>query len=126
MNYMFPEIPNAHAAFAMAATVFALFMFTRKSIALEVSSMVLLGLLTLVFAIFPFPGFDAVELYTGFGHEALITVCALMVMGQGMAGLTNAFGSGNPDPQCCFKCFYQQHPDCGTAAAYTDQCVDAH
>lgn len=88
MSFEFPDLPNQHALFAMLTTVFALFMFTRKQIPLEVSSMVILALMVLAFSLFPFSNgdvhFEAVELFSGFGHEALVTVCALMVIGQGL------------------------------------------
>ena len=85
---MFPSVPNHHALFSMLLTAVALFLFTRKKIPLEISSLGLLGLLTVVFSLFPFDvngtEFEAVEFFHGFGHEALITVCALMVVGQGL------------------------------------------
>ncbi|MFM1895418.1 MAG: hypothetical protein RLZZ385_492 [Pseudomonadota bacterium] len=94
----FPTIPNHHALFAMVLTALALYMFTRKSLPLEVSSLVLLAILALVFAVFPFPltdgEFDPTEFFHGFGHEALVTVCALMVIGQGLVqtGALEPFG----------------------------------
>jgi len=88
MAEAFPAIPNNHALFAMISTALALFLFTRKNLPLEVSSLGLLGTLTVVFALFPFESagahFEAVEFFLGFGHEALIAVCSLMVIGQGL------------------------------------------
>jgi len=88
MPEMFPEIPNAHALFSMVITAFALFLFTRKNLPLEISSLALLGFLTVVFSLFPFQDngetFEAIEFFYGFGHEALIAVCSLMVVGQGL------------------------------------------
>ena len=84
----FPAIPNGHALFSMLITAFALFLFTRKNLPLEVSSLGLLGVLSVVFSLFPFERdgevFEAIEFFHGFGHEALIAVCALMVIGQGL------------------------------------------
>ncbi len=68
----------------MLLTVVALYLFTRDRLPLEMTSLGLLIALTLGFSIFPFPGFDPTVLYQGFGHEALIAVCALMVVGQGL------------------------------------------
>ena len=68
----------------MLLTVLALYLFTRDRLPLEMTSLGLLIALTLGFSIFPFPGFDPTVLYQGFGHEALIAVCALMVVGQGL------------------------------------------
>jgi di/tricarboxylate transporter len=88
MAEAFPAVPNAHALFSMIITAFALFLFTRKKLPLEVSSLGLLGVLAVVFSVFPFESdgeaFEAIEFFHGFGHEALIAVCALMVIGQGL------------------------------------------
>lgn len=88
MAEVFPAIPNGHALFSMLITGFALFLFTRKNLPLEISSLGLLGVLTVVFSVFPFERngeiFEAIEFFHGFGHEALIAVCALMVIGQGL------------------------------------------
>ncbi len=79
-----PDLPNYHALAAMLLTVLALYLFTRDRLPLEMTSLGLLIALTLGFSIFPFAGFDPTVLYQGFGHEALIAVCALMVVGQGL------------------------------------------
>lgn len=84
----FPTVPNSHALLSMLLTAVALFLFTRKAIPLEISSLGLLAVLALLFSIFPYSEhgieFEAIEFFQGFGHEALITVCALMVIGQGL------------------------------------------
>lgn len=88
LTEFFPVVPNGHALFSMLSTALALFLFTRKTIPLEISSLALLVVLALAFAIFPFAvngeHFEAIAFFEGFGHEALITVCALMVIGQGL------------------------------------------
>ena len=94
----FPAVPNGHALFAMALTALALYMFTRKRIPLEISSLVLLAILSVAFSLFPFAladgHFEPTEFFHGFGHEALVTVCALMVIGQGLVqtGALEPFG----------------------------------
>ena len=88
MSDVFPSVPNGHALLSLLLTAFALFLFTRRKIPLEISSLVLLVVLALSFALFPFSvrgeHFEPVAFFQGFGHEALITVCALMVVGQGL------------------------------------------
>jgi len=85
---MLPPPPNVHALAVLLLTVVALILFTRDKIPLETSSLVVLALLTVGFEIFPFHTesgtFHAVEFFHGFGHEALIAVCALMIAGQGI------------------------------------------
>ena len=68
----------------MVLTVIALVLFTRDRLPLELTSLGLLAALLVGFALFPYPGLQATDLLSGFGHEALIAVCALMVLGQGL------------------------------------------
>ncbi|NVK22559.1 MAG: SLC13 family permease [Kangiellaceae bacterium] len=84
----FPELPNYHALFVLVLTVVALFLFRRDDIPLETSCVIVLLLLTIGFTLVPFYNhnghLEPMEFFTGFGHEALIAVCALMVAGQGL------------------------------------------
>ena len=72
----------------MLLTVVALVLFTRDNIPLETSSMVVLALLAVGFELFPYEAhgrsLHAMEFFHGFGHEALVAVCALMIVGQGL------------------------------------------
>jgi len=76
--------PDTHAIAMMVLTVFALYLFTRDRIPLELSSLGLIAVLATGFALFPYSGVDPVDFFAGFAHEALIAVCALMVLGQGL------------------------------------------
>ena len=85
-----PLPPNAHALAGLLLTVIALILFTREKIPLESSSFLVLISLTIGFEIFPFHlhlkegALQAVDFFHGFGHEALVAVCALMIAGQGI------------------------------------------
>ena len=83
-----PPLPDPHAIAVMFLVMLALILFTRERIPLESSSLCVLVVLTVGFELFPYdsPGgrLHAVEFFTGFGHEALIAVCALMIAGQGL------------------------------------------
>jgi di/tricarboxylate transporter len=84
-----PSIPNEHAIAALLLTVIALYLFSREQTPLETSSLGIIVILTLGFVIFPFTNSQGVELnpvifFRGFGHEALIAVSALMVVGYGL------------------------------------------
>ena len=83
-----PPLPDPHAIAVMFLIVLALFLFTRERIPLESSSLCVLAVLTVGFELFPYDSsagrLHAVEFFTGFGHEALIAVCALMIAGQGL------------------------------------------
>ncbi len=84
----FPDIPNYHALAVLVLTVIALYLFKRDDIPLETSSMAVLCVLAVSFEIFPYQdngqSLHAKDFFLGFGHEALIAVCALMVAGQGL------------------------------------------
>jgi hypothetical protein len=81
-------MPDAHAIFVLILTLLALFLFTRESIPVETSALLILCLLTVSFELFPYQTetgrFHAVDFFHGFGHEALIAVSALMVAGSAL------------------------------------------
>ena len=79
-----PELPNLHAAVILALTGITLYLFTKENLKLEVTSLGLLVILAVGFSIFPINNFNPMLLFYGFAHEALIAVCALMVLGQGL------------------------------------------
>ena len=78
--------PDYHGIAVLVLTGIALVLFTRDKIPLETTSLVVLVLLTAGFQIFPYiiegRVFSSVEFFSGFGNEALITICALMIIGQ--------------------------------------------
>jgi len=85
----FPPMPEPHALAVLALVVIALVLFSRKKIAIETSSLFILVLLTSGFVAFPYvttqgEHIEAVGFFSGFGHEALVAVCALMIAGSGL------------------------------------------
>ncbi len=76
--------PNAHAVAVLILTLLALYLFRRDDVPLETSSLLVMGLLATGFALFPYEQFRATELFLGFGHEALVTVCGLMIIGHAL------------------------------------------
>lgn len=80
---------NSHATAVLLLTVLALFLFTRESIALETSSLFVLVVLAAGFELFPYTHdgqtLHAIDFFSGFGHEALVAVTALMVIGHSLA-----------------------------------------
>jgi di/tricarboxylate transporter len=79
---------NSHAIAVMLLTLIALFLFTRENFPIETSSLIILVSLTVGFTIFPYTKdnetLHAIDFFSGFGHEALIAVCALMIAGHGL------------------------------------------
>ena len=84
----FPQIPNTHALVMLLMTGVALFLFSREKIRLESSSLAILVMVVVGFELFPFQGargaIEPLTFFYGFGHEALIAVCALMVAGEAL------------------------------------------
>ena len=81
---MFPSVPNAHALAVLLLMVLTLYLFTREKYPLEITSLALLALLAVGFSVFPYEHVEPTSFFYGLGHEALVAVCALMVIGQGM------------------------------------------
>ncbi len=77
-----------HAYIVMGLVVLALILFASERIPLASTSLLILVLLSLLFELFPYAGPDgllrASDLFLGFGHQALVAVCALMIAGQAL------------------------------------------
>ena len=76
-----------HAAATMVLTVIALYFFSQDKYRLETSSLIILIVLTMLFTLFPYTHEDgsalkAADFFSGFGHEALIAICSLMILGK--------------------------------------------
>lgn len=80
--------PIIHMWFVLALLAASVFFFTRDKIPLEVTSIGLLTVILLFGQLFPLPDangrnqLDAATLLSGFANPALISVLALLVMGQ--------------------------------------------
>jgi len=84
-----PITPDVHGIAVLVLTIVALFLFTRDRIPLESSSLAILIILTAGFTLFPYvkDGQVAVgpmDFFAGFGNEALVAICALMMVGKAL------------------------------------------
>ncbi|HET6565546.1 MAG TPA: SLC13 family permease, partial [Xanthomonadales bacterium] len=81
-------LPNMHALAVMILIFVALILFARDNIPLETTSLIVLVLLAVGFTLFPYESGGEVlapsDFFLGFGHKALIAVCALMIVGEGL------------------------------------------
>jgi len=80
---------DAHGIAVLVLTVVALFLFTRDRISLESSSLTILIILIAGFELFPYERggevvLKPVDFFAGFGSEALIAICALMMVGKAL------------------------------------------
>ena len=80
--------PDAHGVAVLLLTALALYLFTRDRLPLETSSLIILIVLVAGFQIFPYSKngvtLGPVDFFAGFGNEALITICALMMVGKAL------------------------------------------
>ncbi len=82
-------LSQPHAFFVMVLIVTSLVMFTRPNIAFESTALFVLVTLLVGFQVFPYTDPAGKELQpstflSGFGHKALVAVCSLMVVGEGL------------------------------------------
>lgn len=82
------EAPTYHAIAAMAVTIAFFIAFARGRYREEIISLVTIAVIAVGLYFAPLPGTrptDGLALaFAGFGHSALITICALMIMGRGL------------------------------------------
>jgi di/tricarboxylate transporter len=81
-------LPSFHALGAMLVTLAMFVAFARGRISTEIVSLMTIAAIALGLYLFPLPGAQPTDglalAFGGFGHHALITICALMVMGRGL------------------------------------------
>ncbi len=79
---------DAHAIAVLGLTVVAFALFLRERVPIQTTSVGILAALTLGFQLFPYERagerFSPTALFLGFGHEALVAICALMIVGKGL------------------------------------------
>lgn len=93
-------VPSPHAIAAMAVTIAMFIAFARGTYREEIISLVTIAVIGVGLYFAPLPGTrptDGLTLaFAGFGHSALITICALMIMGRGLVvtGALEPFARG--------------------------------
>jgi len=80
--------PNAHAYAVLVFTVITFLLFTRERIPIPVTSLIVITGLALGFHFFPYERDGAEigirQIFSGFGHEALVAICSLMILGRAL------------------------------------------
>ncbi|TSB01370.1 SLC13 family permease [Sphingorhabdus contaminans] len=80
--------PSSHAIAAILLTVTMFYGFISGKVRVEIISLLTISAIALGLYTFPLPGqapTDGLKLaFEGFGHHALITICALMILGRGL------------------------------------------
>jgi di/tricarboxylate transporter len=79
---------NIHAIATLLLTLAAFWLFSREKLPIETSSVLVIATLAIGFNLFPFEGvagtLEPTSFFLGFGNEALIAICALMMASQGL------------------------------------------
>ena len=82
-----PSVPSLHAAAALILAGVTVALFASGRIRIEFVCLGVIASLALGFYLFPFQTegrFSGMEIaFGGFGHEALIAICCLMVLARG-------------------------------------------
>ncbi len=82
------ELPSYHAMAAMVITVLMFVGFVRGRMSIEIVSLLTIAVIAVGLYFFPLENDRPIDglaiAFGGFGHYALITICALMVMGRGL------------------------------------------
>ncbi|MGX7895424.1 SLC13 family permease [Tsuneonella sp. HG222] len=80
--------PSPHALAAMLVTLAMFVGFARGRMSAEIVSLLTIAVIAVGMYFFPLPHSNPTDglalAFSGFGHYALITICALMVMGRGL------------------------------------------
>ncbi len=80
--------PDGHGIAVLMLIVVALILFTRQRLPLESSSLAVLIALVVGFELFPYEvdgeSLGAADFLSGFGHEALVAICSLVLIGKAL------------------------------------------
>ena len=83
-----PMTPDAHGIAVVILIVTALILFTRDRLPLESSSLAVIIVLIVGFHLFPYEidgvAVDPAQFLLGFGNEALVAICSLIVIGKSL------------------------------------------
>jgi len=83
-GFPLPALPDIHAIAVILLTGVTLYSFARERIPLETTSFLVFVSLVVGFNIFAYPGMEPEAFFLSFGNEALLTICALLVVGKGI------------------------------------------
>lgn len=79
-----PALPDIHAIAVILLTGLTLYLFAKEQIPLETTGFLVLISLVVGFYFFQYPGIESQDFFLAFGNEALVTICALLIVSKGM------------------------------------------
>jgi di/tricarboxylate transporter len=81
-------MPGPHAIAVIIVAIATFYLYTRPWIRIELVSLLMMLALLLLFYVFPYEGAESLtdtQVFQAFGHPALIAICCLMIVGQGLS-----------------------------------------
>jgi di/tricarboxylate transporter len=81
---MLLELPDPHAIAVILMTGVAMYLFTKDQVPVETTGLGVLIFLVLMFYFFPYGDIQPTSFFFNFGNEALVTICALIIVGRGL------------------------------------------
>lgn len=84
MDIALPSLPGPHAFAVILLIGLALYMFSKDRWAMQTTGFGVLLVLALGFYLFPYQGVVPADFFANFGNEALVTVCALLILAKGL------------------------------------------
>ncbi|MCC7257798.1 MAG: SLC13 family permease [Gammaproteobacteria bacterium] len=79
-----PVWPNVHALVVLGLVAGAFYLFGRERMAHQTTGFLVLMVLAIGSYVWPYPGVTMADFFANFGHEALVTVCAMLVLVKGL------------------------------------------
>jgi len=79
-----PPVFEAHTVAVLVLTLLAFVLFASERVPIATTALFVLVALVTGFSLFPHPDFSPAAVLSGFGHEALVTICALMILGRAL------------------------------------------
>jgi Na+/H+ antiporter NhaD/arsenite permease-like protein len=73
-----------HAIAVLVGMVTVFVVMARDRLPITVVSLSIIATLTIGIQLFPYEGLAPTDFFMGFGHEALVAICSLMVLGRGL------------------------------------------
>jgi di/tricarboxylate transporter len=73
-----------HAIAVLVGMVTVFVVMARERLPITVVSLCIIAALAVGIQLFPYEGLAPIDFFTGFGHEALVAICSLMVLGRGL------------------------------------------
>jgi di/tricarboxylate transporter len=77
-------MPDPHALAVLVLTLVAFILFASEKVSIESTALFIMVTLVIGFTLFPHVAFTAGRVFHGFGHEALVAISCLMILGRGL------------------------------------------